>query len=458
MYFGAPESYAWYAKRCVLYVRVSTEEQVRSGYSLGAQLEALQDFAKRFCMDVVGVCADDGVSARKEVHKRKGLQEALEIVENNGTDYVLFIKLDRWFRSVQEYYRVQDMLDKHSVHWKAILEDYDTSTTNGRLNLNIRLSIAQDESDRTGDRIRFVQASLVKNGRAISGSHNMPFGLFVKDGRVLVDEEKSKAVQSMFDYFEETASRRGCIDHIKNNFGVLFYFNTIRRMLSNTLYKGEYKGVAEYCQPTISTEQFERVQRLLEATKKTRENRFEYTLTGLMICPLCGNQMAGWANHDYKYGRVYKRFRCNRAYISKRCEYKQTVWEERVERYLLDTVRKSLEGRIIEYETRKKESAKNLAPDRIKRQLVRLKELYLGDLIDMQTYREDYERLRGELEKMGEVEAERPPDAEEIKRFLSYDFETLYNQMDIAGRRALWASIIKSIAPITFKEYRVEFL
>lgn len=63
---------------------------------------------------------------------------------------------------MREYYRVQDVLEAAGTNWKAILEDYDTSTTNGRLNLNIRLSVAQDESDRTADRIKFVFAERVK--------------------------------------------------------------------------------------------------------------------------------------------------------------------------------------------------------------------------------------------------------------------------------------------------------
>ena len=132
MLYGKPQNYAWYRARVVLYIRVSTDEQARHGYSLGAQREALREFCDTFQCQIVAEYSDDGVSARKEIRRRPGLLRVLEAVKAGGVDYVLFIKLDRWFRSVREYYRVQDVLEAAGTNWKAILEDYDTSTTNGR--------------------------------------------------------------------------------------------------------------------------------------------------------------------------------------------------------------------------------------------------------------------------------------------------------------------------------------
>ena len=71
-------------------------------------------------------------------------------------DIVVFTKLDRWFRNIAEYYKVQEVLETHNVNWKTIHEDYDTSTASGRLKINIMLSVAQDEADRTSERIKAV--------------------------------------------------------------------------------------------------------------------------------------------------------------------------------------------------------------------------------------------------------------------------------------------------------------
>ena len=67
---------------------------------------------------------------------------------------ILVTKLDRWFRNIGEYYKVQEILEAHNVSWKTIYEDYDTSTAAGRLKINIMLSVAQDEADRASERIK----------------------------------------------------------------------------------------------------------------------------------------------------------------------------------------------------------------------------------------------------------------------------------------------------------------
>ena len=456
MFYGKPEDCAWYAKRCVLYIRVSTEEQARHGYSLEAQQIELEEFAKRFGMEVVGIYIDDGVTARKEVHRRKALQLVLRDVEAGKTDYVLFIKLDRWFRSVREYYRIQDILDQNGVNWKAILEDYDTSTTNGRLNLNIRLSIAQDESDRTGDRIRFVHQTLVKSGRPLTGSY--PVGLCRVNNLMGIDEEGAQIVRCLFDTFEATASRREAMHQVQINFNKNLGTHTINNMLANTLYIGEYRGNTEYCPAIISKEQFERVQRLFQATTNTKEKGRIYLFSGLVFCPLCGHTLKGWAQKDRKYGRLYQRYRCSETWVKRTCTYKVAPWEKRIEDYLLEHIHEELEEHVVKYEVKKKAVAKNTAPDNIKRQLSRLKDLYLGDLIDLQSYREDYERLQRELAKVQEIPVDEPPDMSRIGEILSGDFEVIYTTMDKESRKALWASIIKSITPMSYKEFKIVFL
>ena len=103
------------SKRVALYIRVSTEEQARQGLSLDAQEQDLRNFAKRKGYSVVGLYVDDGASARKSPFKRKAFKRLLIDVEQGLVDRILFIKLDRWFRSVRDYYKAQDILDSHSV-------------------------------------------------------------------------------------------------------------------------------------------------------------------------------------------------------------------------------------------------------------------------------------------------------------------------------------------------------
>lgn len=457
MNFRKPEDYAWYAKRCVLYIRVSTEEQARHGYSLGAQLEELQSFADQFHMQVVGTYTDEGISARKEVRRRHGLCSLLDAVERGETDYVLFIKLDRWFRSVREYYRTQDILDKHNVHWKAILEDYDTSTTNGRLSLNIRLSVAQDESDRTGDRISFINDNRVKNGGVITGS--MPIGLRPHNGRVCIDEEKSEAVKGLYSYFEQTGIMRSCIDYMKENHDMLLGYNQIKRMLSNPLYKGEYRDNSSYCQPIIESEQFARVQALLKARGQTRERKYFYMFKGMVVCPECGRKMSCYRQYDKKYDREYFRYRCNKRYVDKACDCTFTPWEKRIEDYLLANIKAEIRSRFASSGNplQKKGKAKDNTPQ-IKRKLERLKTLYMEELISLEDYRVDYAELTKQLEKQV---AEAPKDktiSGDLAAVLDMDIEKSYPTLSPEEKRKLWVSVISGIVAHDKDTFEIFFL
>ena len=120
-------------RRAALYIRVSTEEQAKKGYSLPAQKEDLESYAKKNGYAIVGYYIDEGKSARKKYTNRKEFMRMIEDVKADKIDVILFIKLDRWFRSVADYYKIQEILDAHGVAWKTTQEHYDTETTNGRL-------------------------------------------------------------------------------------------------------------------------------------------------------------------------------------------------------------------------------------------------------------------------------------------------------------------------------------
>ena len=160
--------------RIAIYCRVSTEEQVLHGYSLAAQEDALVSYAKENGLKIVKIYRDEGFSARKPIMKRKVMLELLEDVKAGLIDRILFVKLDRWTRNVSEFHSVQQILDRHNVTWQAILEDYNTITADGRLKLNIMLSVAENEADRTSERIRFTRNSRIQKGEAPFASRLCP--------------------------------------------------------------------------------------------------------------------------------------------------------------------------------------------------------------------------------------------------------------------------------------------
>ena len=173
--------------RAALYPRVSTEEQKKFGLSIHDQQNDLEKYAKAHNMKVVGVFQDAGFSARKKIEKRPAMLQLLEAVKHDEVDIILVTKLDRWFRNIGEYYKVQEILEAHNVSWKTIYEDYDTSTAAGRLKINIMLAVAQDEADRASERIKKVLDAKKDRNEVCTG--HLPKGYKIEGKFAVIDKE-----------------------------------------------------------------------------------------------------------------------------------------------------------------------------------------------------------------------------------------------------------------------------
>lgn len=236
-------------QRAALYIRVSTEEQAMHGLSLSAQRETLTRYVQENRLRLVDIYADEGVTARKKYRNRIQFMRMLKDVQEDKIDLILFIKLDRWFRNIADYYEVQKILDAHNVRWIATEEDYDTTTANGRLHLNIKLSIAQDESDRTSERIKFVFDSKVKRGEVISGK--VPLGYRIAEKRLCLDENTAPVVRDIFDRYLILRSMRSLRQYMMDQHGLVYCYSGIRALLSNERYIGRAHGQDDFCPPLI---------------------------------------------------------------------------------------------------------------------------------------------------------------------------------------------------------------
>ena len=140
---------------------------------------------------------------------------------------IVFKCLDRWFRNISEYYKAQSVLDEKGINWECAEEDYDTTTRDGRWKLHIYLMLAQDESDKTSERINYVFEHKIKNKEAITGSQ--PYGFIVKeiDGhkRVVKDENIKNIIIDIFEHFELYNSKRATLHYIHDKYNTDFDCN-----------------------------------------------------------------------------------------------------------------------------------------------------------------------------------------------------------------------------------------
>lgn len=356
--------------RVALYIRVSTEEQAMHGYSLQAQEDELVSYANANGFKIVRIYRDEGNSARKPALKRPVMQELLADVQAGNIDRILFIKLDRWFRNVREYHKVQAVLDKCKVTWQATMEDYNTATADGRLKVNIMLSVAENESDRTSERIKFVfNAKRQRKEYCFTGAHR-PYGYMpeVIDGvkRCVKDPETEPIVQDFWNYALNYGSIRKAGMFCNEKYGLTRHYKTWMAMSRSELYTGTFYGVADYCPAYIGRADWEHIQDSHNTIKKAQRPDRVYLFTGLLRCPVCGNTLKGtFKTYPSDRMKEFYSYKCNNAKL-KTCSYNHQPTQNRVEKYLLANVRKEMASFVLSAEVtlneQKKETQKPLIP------------------------------------------------------------------------------------------------
>lgn len=299
--------------RAAIYIRVSTEEQYLNGLSLPAQKQALTDYAFANGYEIVGYYADEGISARKPMRVRKELQRLLKDVQEDKIDRILVTKLDRWFRNIKDYQITQEILEKHNCCWKTVFENYDSSTANGQMVINIMLSVNQAECDRTSERIKAVFDYKRANGELIS-RRMVPYGYIVVNGHPQKDPETSQIVDDAYDHYFRVYSVRSVARFLRAKYGGRAPSDSIiGRFFQNEKYAGRDGEDASFCEPYITDEQFLLIQKTKSRHTYVSSQRNDYIFSSLLQCPVClGNYTGFCKKYIRKNGgrSVYIRYRC----------------------------------------------------------------------------------------------------------------------------------------------------
>ena len=360
-------------------------------------------------------------------------------------------KLDRWFRSIKDFYKVNEILAQNKVNWKTIWEEYDTSTASGEFFLNMSLSLGQMEAKRTAERINSVFEYKYNSQKTVC-TGSPPFGYKISaDKKYIVDEQEAECVRKLFNNYIETNCKAETIRWYQTNVKMISH-RTIAKYLTNTAYIGQFKryGTDEiiegYIPPILDKTTFYKVQEMFKRNIKQRsgrKNESAYIFNGLVYCHTCGLKLNGNCNTTTQ--KHY--YRCPRGVHGLICDNKYSFPETYIEKYLIENILIKLDSKIIEFEKiQKKGEDKNSNLDRYKRKLLKLKDLYLDDLIDKDTYKSEYEKYKSLIEKIQKKDQQPDPiDYKQIKKMLENSLNNLYFSLSNEEKRRLWSSIITKI-------------
>ncbi len=441
-------------KNVAVYCRVSTDEQKKFGISVKDQKNSLTRYCKQNNYKIYDYYIDEGISAGS-ISKRKALVKLLKNLDN--IDLILFTKLDRFSRNVKDANDLLVILDEHNVAFRAIdEEDIDVSTADGRFIFNLKVNLAEHERKKDSERINRVNKYKYEVSKTVC-TGKIPYGYKIsKDKKMIIDEEKSKHIEELFDYYLKTNNLNDTTRWFSETY-VKRSLRMIKHYLNDSSYIGIFKTTSglildDFCEAIIDEETFNKVQKSLERNVKRsrpdpsrkRHNAEPYIFSGLLKCPKCGCSLSGKVNTTLAHY-----YRC-RKHEMKVCEYKKCISEKDIEKYVLNNIKTVLEKAKLNIDNINRNNSNTIISiDNIKNKINKLTNLYMNDLVDIDYYKLEYSDLQRQLSSAKEHNSNQPKinkeDIDRINNLLTTDFLSLYDTFDNLEKRRLWASIIDYI-------------
>ena len=283
-----------------IYIRVSTEDQAREGFSLGEQEEKLRQLCKYKNFEIYKIYKDAGISA-KNMKDRPAFQQMLEDMKAGKLNYIVAYKLDRVTRSVRDLEVLISTLEQYHCYLICDRDDVNTSTANGRFFVRMLTVLSQLEIEIVSERTKFGLNGAIKAGH-IPGK--VPLGYYRDTDKTLkVDVTTKDIVLRIFELYLEGKSYQ-TISNMLNDEKVLSPNNkkwcdsTIDRIINNKIYMGDYERYkydtnketelfVDVVPPIITRAMWEEVQKQKEKNQRSYCRNRVYIFFQKLVCPTC---------------------------------------------------------------------------------------------------------------------------------------------------------------------------
>ena len=328
-----------------LYIRVSTEDQAREGFSLPEQEKRLRAMCEYKGYEIYKLYKDAGISA-KTGNTRPAFEELLQDIRDKKCNTIVVLKLDRLTRSVFDLEGIMNFLEENNAYLDCANEEINTTNSSGKMVARLLTTVSQNEIERTNERTKFGLSGAIKEGHIPARA---PLGYKHIDKKLVPDPLTKDIVIRIYNLYFEGKSYYN-IATIFNEEQVLGKTNWkdtgILRIISNEVYKGDYvhgkrtnhptlyKDVVE---PIVSKEMWDNCQVQKKKNQKNYMRTQTYIFLQKLKCPKCGRILAGGASHKIKFDKWYFYYRCGNC--------KSNIHEDKIE----DKI-KVLLADILEYD------------------------------------------------------------------------------------------------------------
>lgn len=398
-------------KTAGVYIRVSTEDQAREGFSLGEQEEKLLQLCNFKDLEVYKVYKDAGISA-KDMEHRPQFQAMLQDMKEGKINYIIAYKLDRITRSVRDLEELISVLEQYNCFLLCDRDDVNTSTANGRFFVRMLTVLSQLEIEIVSERTKFGLNGAIKSGH-IPGQR--PFGYkSADDKKMIIDNATRPYVEKIFDMYLEGKSFQQIVNYFKENNiypKKKWRDTTIQKIIDNKIYMGDYEqykriGKQEnlepivymnVVEPIISRAKWEECQRQKERNQRTYTRDRIYTFFQRLKCPDCGRIMKCKGSGGTK--RKYMYYTCEHCHIN----FNESHVEKLLKNFIYD---------LLEYDMAVKKFFLPILEDKnskidtnsidkeirsLEKQRERIKQAYIKGIVEMDDFKEDYKLIEDKL-------------------------------------------------------------
>lgn len=395
-------------KNVGIYLRVSTEDQAREGFSLPEQRERLTKECELRGYTIIDYYQDAGISAKTGNH-RPEFERMLEDAKNKKIDTIYAIKLDRISRSIYDMEKIMKFCEEYNIKIVCLYDDYNTATANGKMVARIMMSVSQNEIERTSERTKIGMDGALKAGH-IPGK--VPYG-YKKNGKNLeVDPISSLVIKDIFDMYSKGNSYFIISEKLNKQKALNktnWFDGTIRKIIMNPIYMGDYitrkgqpteKYYENVVPPIIDKELWHWCQVQAPKNMKHYCRKEDYLFLQKLTCPKCGNIMGGKATRK-KNGNIYYYYYCHDCKIN----FKESLVEE----YFNDFVNELVEYDSVvnqfflpmikqKFDEPQEELKKDI--NKQKDKLERIKRAYINGVFNLEEYNDERKLVESSLEKL----------------------------------------------------------
>lgn len=433
---------------CAIYPRKS--KAVDNSDSMDAQVDA----CLRYLNSTVGAGnykatiydKDYGITGHS-TKQRKDFQRMMKDIADKKIQLVLIQRYDRIARNVRDFCNLYHEMEINGCNLVSVSQQIDTSTPYGKNFMYMQASMAELEwalsSERRKDANRYARSI----GKCTLSNQSIPIGYKAEyiDGirRMVKDPDKENVAIDIFEHYKKYSNYCAAAKYINDKYNMHISNNTIKNIVRNKMYCGEYGDNQNFCEPYISREEWDKLQVYRSPLRRDDRKRSEVLFSGLIRCPEC-NRLMRFMQKSKPNGNVYRYSHCE-YHSSGQCNFRRVKSEKLLEDMTIKYINKKINEKSANINERKskKKTSDNLVKQ-YEQELSRLNTMYLKGRINEKEYDAEYLRLE-DLIKQNKANTKPEEDIEKLQAVFFTGWENDYHKLDALHKKIFLKNILHEI-------------